>query len=196
MSAVTRRGQVIALRQGGTKIEDLGDDALIAAVATGDRAARTLLFERYLPAVHRFIARMRGSDPDVVEDLVQATFVSAFQSASRFRGDNARAWLLGIAANHTRTYARGEIRRKRALVAVADEPSPRVDPGDVALLSRLPAAIESLPHDLRAAIVLVDLEGERGADAAAVLGIPEGTLWRRLFNARRAIRTALVGRSS
>jgi RNA polymerase sigma-70 factor (ECF subfamily) len=186
----------VALRHDGPKIEDLGDGALIAAVATGDRAARALLFERYLPVVHRFVARMRGSDPDAVEDLVQATFVSAFQSASRFRGGNARAWLLGIAANHTRTYARGEIRRKRALVAVADETSPRIDPGDVALLARLPAAIDSLPHDLRAALVLVDLEGERGAEAAAVLGIPEGTLWRRLFNARRAVRAALIGRPS
>ncbi len=50
-----------------------------------------------------------------------------------------------------------------------------------------------LPHELRAAIVIVDLEGEKGSDAAAALGIPEGTLWRRLFQARTALRKAIDG---
>ena len=60
-------------------------------------------------------------------------------------------------------------------------------------LAKLPAAIAALPHDLRAALVLVDLEGERGRDAAATLGIPEGTLWRRVFTARKQLREALGG---
>ncbi len=41
--------------------------------------------------------------------------------------------------------------------------------------------------------VIVDIEGERGVDAAAQLGIPEGTLWRRVFHARQALRAALGG---
>jgi DNA-directed RNA polymerase specialized sigma24 family protein len=41
--------------------------------------------------------------------------------------------------------------------------------------------------------VLVDLEGERGSDAAAALGVPEGTLWRRVFHARQALRRGLDG---
>ena len=57
------------------------------------------------------VARMRASDADTVEDLVQATFISAFQSAGKFRGDRAIGWLYGIAANHVRAYARREIRR-------------------------------------------------------------------------------------
>jgi DNA-directed RNA polymerase specialized sigma24 family protein len=39
--------------------------------------------------------------------------------------------------------------------------------------------------------VLVDLEGERGIDAAAALGIPEGTLWRRVHEARVRLREEL-----
>jgi DNA-directed RNA polymerase specialized sigma24 family protein len=43
--------------------------------------------------------------------------------------------------------------------------------------------------------VIVDIEGERGVDAAAALGIPEGTLWRRVSHARQALRAALGGES-
>ena len=136
---------------------------------------------------------MRGSDRDMVEDLVQITFLSAFQSAEQFRGGNVRAWLYGIAANQVRGYVRREVRRKRSLVAVADI-APRVsEAGNPSLVAHLPNAIAALPHDLRAALVLVDLEGERGRDAALALGVPEGTLWRRVHLARKAVRVALGG---
>jgi RNA polymerase sigma-70 factor (ECF subfamily) len=176
----------------------LSDEALVAACATGDRAARGLLFERHVDGVHRFVVRMRGSDAIVVDDLVQATFVAAFHAAARFRGGSVRAWLYGIAANLTRSYARSEIRRKHALDAVAalDHARPDLDPVDRHVLAQLPAALAALPHDLRAVFVLVDLEEQRGIDAAAALGIPEGTVWKRLFQARRALRAALEGGSS
>jgi len=187
------RGQLIALRP-EARVADLTDEGLVAACATGDRAARALLFERFVDAVHRFVARMRASDPHSVEDLVQATFLAAFQSAARFRGGHVRGWLYGIASNQVRHYARTEIRRKRALAAVAElPPPPGARTGDPMLAARLPQAIAELPHDQRAALVLVDLEGERGADAAAALGIPAGTLWRRVFEARQALRAALGG---
>lgn len=189
-------GKLVQLRP-EVRIEDVSDGGLVAACATGDRAARALLFERHVAAVHRFVARMRGADPDTVDDLVQATFVSAFQSAGGFRGERAIGWLYGIAANHVRAYARGEIRRKRALSSVADASQvawhARPASANPALLARLPGAIAELPHDLRAAFVLVDLEGERGRDAADALGIPEGTLWRRVFHARKTLRDVLGG---
>jgi RNA polymerase sigma factor (sigma-70 family) len=171
-------------------VDDLTDEGLVAACATGDRAARALLFERHVDAVHRFVARMRGSDSDVVDDLVQATFLAAF--SARCESAHVRGWLYGIAANHVRNHARREIRRKHAMAVVAaQEPATHrmADP----LLACVPIAIAALPHDLRAALVLVDLEGERGTDAAAALGIPEGTLWRRVYHARQALRAALRG---
>lgn len=186
------RGKLVQLHP-EVRTEDLGDEGLVAACAAEDRAARALLFERYVDAVHRFVSRLRGSDPDVVEDLVQTTFVTAFQSAARFRGGHVRGWLFGIAANLVRNYARKEIRRKHVLRAVAELAAPRASAPDPALVARLPEVIAALPHDLRVAIVLVDLEGEKGDDAAASLGIPAGTLWRRLFHARRALREALGG---
>ena len=185
-------GQLIALRP-EARVADLTDEGLVAACATGDRAARALLFERFVDAVYRFVRRMRGSDPHSVDDLVQVTFLAAFQSASKFRGGHVRGWLYGIASNQVRLYARTEIRRKRVLAAVAELPQTPSRAGDPMLAAKLPDAIAQLPHDLRAALVLVDLEGERGNDAAAALGIPVGTLWRRVFEARQALRASLGG---
>ncbi len=176
-------------------VEEVSDEGLVAACAIADRAARSLLFERHVQSVHRFINRMRGSDHDAVDDLVQQTFLSAFQCAANFRGGNVRGWLYGIAANLVRNYARKEIRRKTALRVVAEVAPSSRGPGDPATLARLPSAIEGLPHDLRAALVLVDLEGQKGNDAAAALGVPVGTLWRRVFHARKALREALGGES-
>jgi RNA polymerase sigma factor (sigma-70 family) len=192
-----QRGQLIPLRA-PLGADELSDAALVAACATGDRAAHGLLFERHVDAVHRFVSRMRRSDADEIDDIVQATFVEAFRAAPRCRGGNVRAWLFGIAANLTRNLARGALRRKRALENAADldhhQPSP--DPVHRDVLARLPVALAALPHDLRAVFVLVDLEEQRGVDAAAALSIPEGTLWRRLYRARRALREALEGGAS
>jgi len=188
-------GQLLQLHD--AREADLSDRGLVAACAAGDRSARAQLFERHVDAVHRTVCRMRGADAHAVEDLVQATFLAAFAGCAKFRGDRVKPWLLGIAINQVREYARKEIRRKRAFEVVRDEPAatgPR-DTISPLLAARLPEAIAQLPLDLRAAIVLIDLEGERGIDAAATLGIPEGTLWRRVFNARKQLRELLGGAS-
>ena len=189
---VQARGVVIPLRRPGTDLTDLGDEAVVAACATGDAIARAALFERHVDAVHRFVSRL-WNDAAAVDDLVQSTFVAAYRAADRVRpGGRARPWLFGIAANLTRSHARREGRRIRALSAIAalhrDEPAVSIDPADRDRIARLPAAIASLPHDLRAALVLIDLEDQSGKVAAAVLRVPEGTLWRRVFHARRAVR--------
>ncbi len=187
-----KKGQLIQLHP-EARVDEMSDAGLVAACAAEDRTARALLFERHVDAVHRFVARMRASDADTVDDVVQATFVRAYQAAARFHGKSARSWLYGIAANVVREYARKEIRRKRAMSVVAEELPRTTRAPDAHLLARLPDAIAALPHELRAAFVFVDLEGEKGCDAAAALGIPEGTLWRRLFQARTALRKAIDG---
>jgi RNA polymerase sigma-70 factor (ECF subfamily) len=184
-----RRATLVQLRP-RADVDELTDAGLVAACATGDRTARALLFERHVDAIFRFVARMRGSDADQLEDLVQATFLRAFGAAGRFRGISARAWLHGIAANVVNEHARKEIRRKRALRIVA-ETLPAATKLRDPMLARLPAAIAGLPHQLRVAFVLVDLEGERGRDAAEALAIPEGTLWRRVSEARALLRELL-----
>lgn len=187
-----KMGKLLQLRQ-DARVEELGDEALAAACATGDHAAQSLMFERHVDAVYRFIARMYAADAAAIDDLVQATFIAAFGSAGQFRGVKLQSWLFGIASNVLRSYVRREVSRKRVANALADEPHvepARSEPGDV---EKLRSAIAALPRKLREALVLVDLEGETGAAAAAALRISEGTLWRRVADARAALRDALGG---
>jgi RNA polymerase sigma-70 factor (ECF subfamily) len=144
-----KKGQLIQLRP-EARVDEMSDAGLVAACAAEDRTARALLFERHVDSIHRFVSRMRASDADAVDDLVQATFIRAFQGAGRFHGTSARSWLYGIAANVVREHARKEIRRKRAMSVVAEE----------------------MPRTTHT---------------------PEGTLWRRLFHARTALRKAIDG---
>lgn len=185
-----RTGQLIQLRPVAV-VDDLGDEALAAACATGDRTAQALLFERHVDSMHRFISRMCPLDRAAVDDLVQATFLAAFQNAGQVRGPSLRSWLYGVAANVVRTYIRKEVARRRVVAALTDEPLPAAaEPAD-ADVRKLRVAIAALSPKLREVLVLVDLEGERGTDVATLLGIPDGTVWRRLSDARQQLRAAL-----
>lgn len=190
---------IVPIRREGIHLDEVTDEGLIAACATADRAARAALFSRHVDGVHRFIARMTASDADVVDDLVQTTFLEAFRSAARFRGGSqVRTWLFGIAANLVRTYARGEMRRKAAMSRAADVAGGELGAGAGerrVLVERLAVAVAALPHDLREVFVLVDVEEWKGVEAAVALGVPEGTVWRRLHDARGRLRAALGGAS-
>jgi RNA polymerase sigma-70 factor (ECF subfamily) len=179
---------------------EMSDEALLAACGAGDAPALGALFDRHQAAVYRFLSRLAGTDVASLDDLVQATFLEVRAAARRFGGRAAvRTWILGIAANVVRHTVRSETRRKGMLLACARLPQADVPtPDRVAerheLLERLAVAIRSLSHDLRVAFVLCDLEEIPGAEVARALGIREGTLWRRLHDARRTLRDAIEGR--
>ena len=174
------------------------DDTLVAAMATGDRDALAGLYDRHQAVVWRFIARSlgpRGPEPD---DLVQSTFLEAWRSAGRFKGrSSVRTWLLGIAHNLVRRHFRDGTRRRAALTVLAAEADDRpvVTGGfdDRLMLRRVQEALQQLSPPLRTAFVLCDLEQLSGVEAARVLGVRPGTLWRRLHDARKRLRRAVEG---
>jgi RNA polymerase sigma-70 factor (ECF subfamily) len=168
---------------------------LLAACASGDTAALGALFDRHHEVVYRLVSRLLYTDPAEIDDLVQTTFLEAWRSAPKFTGKGAvRSYLLGIAANTVRHHVRAAKRRR---VALATVPPPGLARGpDDALLraqqvDRLAAALATLPYDLKAAYVLCDLEDVAGVEAARILGVRAGTLWRRLHEARRALRESI-----
>lgn len=191
--------KVIPLRPEGHDIDDLSDEALVAACTTGDRAARAALFSRHVDFVYRFVAKFAGADKHAVEDLVQATFLEAFAAVHTFRGASAvRTWLCGIAHNVVRNYVRAEVRRKHALARMADHHAQGF--GSKAALSaaqrtaftRLEAALPLLPQEQREVFVMCDVLEMKGAEVAQVLRVPEGTVWRRLHEARQQLRAAIA----
>ena len=188
-------GKMLPFKRVGASVDDISDRALVSAVAENDQAALGALFDRFHRDVFRFVARLAGVT--AADDLVQATFLEAHRSAPRFRGDSAvKTWLFGIAANLARNYHRGEARRRNAASNLETVPkrAPTTPPEALSVEEQrrlLAAAIETLTPALKEVYVLCIVEEMPGKDAAQVLGIREASLWRRLTDARNALRAAI-----
>ena len=175
------------------------DEELVLGSARGDATAVEELFRRHGDRVYRLLVRLRGVDAKEIEDLVQSTFLEMQKSARHFENRaSVGAWILGIALNIRRHHLRSEARRRAFMEAVAplvsraDQRDPHEQFAERQALGRLEAAIAALPERLRTVVILTDVEGLKGREAARVLGVPEGTVWRRLHEARSRLR-ALIG---
>ena len=190
--------KLVPLRRVAGDVAELSDEALLAAVGTGDAAALGALFDRFAAAVYRFAARLATTDEAARDDLVQATFLEVRRTAAKFRGTSSvKTWLLGVAANVARHQLRSERRRRVHQARFLEALGPAADEGLDArvdrkrLLAQIAEALGGLPYDQQVAFILCDLEQLPGAAVAKALRIPEGTLWRRLHHARKAVREAV-----
>ena len=188
--------KVLPLRRIEGTAAELSDEVLVAGCGLGDMAALGALFDRFHDSVRRFLARIAGADDRDLDDLVQTTFETVLRAARRYDGRaSVRTWIFGIANNVVRHHVRSEVRRKR-LVSVVVAPDASTDTGAAASeherAARLHAAILALSPKLREVFVLIYLEGVPGTEAARVLGIREGAVWKRLHDARVQLRDALA----
>jgi RNA polymerase sigma-70 factor, ECF subfamily len=191
-------GKLVPFRRSSTPAPtDISDEALLAACATGDRAALGVLFDRHRNHVHRFLARLHFRDARDLEDLLQGTFLEAQRGAARFGGRcSVRTWLMAVAANVARHHMRAESRRRAAMERLGVTPRPCADsPLDAAerhqVSARLTDALAALDDRLRVPFVMCDLEGNAIDQVAGALGLHMGTLWRRLHEARKLLRRAI-----
>ncbi|HEX4511320.1 MAG TPA: RNA polymerase sigma factor [Burkholderiaceae bacterium] len=190
-------GKLLPIRRTSGAVASMSDEALLAACATGDMAALDALFERFHVALYRFLGRLLPNDRSACDDLVQATFLEVRRMARSFRGTSSvKTWILGIGSNVARHQLRGERRRRvrqhhyaEGLAVLAARPDEQFEQRE--LLARAARALATLPHHQQVAFVLCDLEQVPGVDVARALGVPEGTIWRRLHVARKAIRAAI-----
>lgn len=176
------------------------DQTLLRRCGGSDPDALGELFDQHHVALYRFLSRLAGTDMHELDDLVQATFLEVPKAAKSFRGGaSVKTWLFAIAANVARHHTRSEVRRKRMRISV-EEPTTRPSagpyrPDDLAerreLLAHVAEALAELTHDHRVAFVACVIEERPAREVAAALGVPEGTLWRRVHDARLALRGAL-----
>lgn len=189
--------KLVPLRRISGDITEMSDEALVAACGTGDAPALGALFDRFHTAVYRFAARLPMTDDLARDDLVQATFLELGRAAPSFRGTSSvKTWILGIAANIARHTLRAERRRRAHQAGFLERAAGAPEPLDEQverrkLLARIAEALSALPRDQQIAFILCDLEQLPGVEVARVLDIPEGTLWRRLHTARKAMRQAI-----
>ena len=179
------------------------DEHLILAMARGgDVDAFNRLVAIHQDAVYGFSLSLTRQH-SVADDVTQETFISAFRSISKMRGDNVRGWLLRIARNKAYDYFRRQNRRRESSVDAEDAvfaerlTSDGPSPADVAMNSELRDAIEhcvgALSHEHREVIVLIDVQGTSYDDASEVCSVNVGTIKSRLNRARRRVRDCLRG---
>lgn len=191
-------GRLIPLRRLSGQTSDLSDEALLAASGTGDRAALGGLFDRFHVAVYRFVSRLPAVDELARDDVVQGTFLALPRTAAQFQGNSSvKTWILGVAANVARHHQRSEQRRRVNQAQASAMPTQQANQPDAEvdrrrLLLRIADVLATLPHDQQVAFILCDLEQLPGVEVARVFEIPEGTLWRRLHMARKALRAGLA----
>ena len=178
-----------------TNVARTEEASLIAAAAAGDATAFEALVRTHSGAVYAHALRFFG-DPGTAEDVVQEVFVKMYRSLAGFDGRAALStWLYRVTRNVCLDMLRSGAQR----------PVP-VDPVDIAITAQddtaqtavdnvgLERAMRALAPEDREALGAVTLFGLSYAEAAEVLGVPEGTVKSRVFRARRALASAFYAK--
>ena len=172
---------------------------LIARAKAGDRAAFDELVKATYQRVHALALRMTGNEHDA-DDVVQDTYVRAFNGLRKFREDaRFSTWLHRITANSASTLM-GRRQRHRhddieSVVDLADhredtDPEFQLQNGVVG--ARLRRALDNLPERLRNVVVLRDVHGMSHREIAEELEISEAAAKVRLHRARARLRDGLA----
>ncbi|WP_328320688.1 RNA polymerase sigma factor [Kribbella sp. NBC_00382] len=175
-------------------LDPRSDSELIAAVAEGDRGAMRELFDRHQPWLSARL-RHRCGDPDLVAEAVLDAFVVVWRQPGRYKGDGeVAAWLWGIAI---RTLLHAVRPRKSVLDRLVQLRPPQVASAEEVVLqsvehSDVGLALSRLSPELRAVVQTTVLDGLSTREAAALLGIPRGTVKSRMSRARLELREALL----
>jgi len=154
------------------------------------------LIAAYSGPLFAYLWRLLGDRADA-EDCLQDTFLRAFRGQARLDGHaNPQAWLYRIATNTARTRLS---RRARAAARTAplDPELAAAGPGTAQLadqqqlLAAVARAVEALPPQQRAALILRKYQEQSYADIAAILACTEAAARANVYQALKRLRTVL-----
>jgi RNA polymerase sigma-70 factor, ECF subfamily len=182
------------------------DHELLLAHVDGDPDAFAILFRRHRDRLWAVALRTMG-DPDAAADGLQDGMIAAFRRAGSFRGDAAvTTWLHRVVVNACLDRLRAaKVRRAEPLPEDLDDIGDRgslvtstteaADPADLAVVGErrrtVLAALDQLPADQKAALILVDMEGYPVAEVAAMLDCAVGTVKSRCSRGRARLAVLL-----
>jgi RNA polymerase sigma-70 factor (ECF subfamily) len=171
------------------------DAQLLRAVSTGDRQALADLYDAHAAWLVLRLTR-RCHDPELVDEVVQDTFLAVWKGARRWDGrGEVAAWIWGIGVRRLVDALRRRPLRTVLLdddVAAATTLSAEdlvlqgVEHGDLA------GALHRLSPELLAVVQATVLDGLTTAEAGRLLGIPRGTVKTRMARAKAALREDLA----
>jgi RNA polymerase sigma factor (sigma-70 family) len=174
----------------------LTDGQLLARfVAVRDEDAFAALMHRHGPMVMSVCRRVLGNVHDA-EDAFQASFlILARKAATVMRRGAVGCWLHAVAYNTAVEAVRANARRRALQKEVIDMPQRQVTPVEIVdWRPLLDQELTRLPEKYRSALVVCDLEGKSRKEAAAALGVGEGTLASRLARGRALMARKLASR--
>jgi RNA polymerase sigma-70 factor (ECF subfamily) len=185
---------------------ELTDHELLQAHVDGDPDAFGVLFRRHRERLWA-VALRTMSNPDDAADGLQDGMIAAYRRAGSFRGDAAvTTWLHRVVVNACLDRLRAaKVRRAEPLPEDLDDFGDRgslatsttdaADPADLAVVDErrrmVLAALEQLPVDQKAALILVDMEGYPVAEVAQMLDCAVGTVKSRCSRGRARLATLL-----
>src|ERR1700733_15443978 len=167
------------------------DNALLVAVAAGDRRALEELYLSYHRRLARFLSRFTARYENV-EEIINDTFMVVWQSAKDFRSaSQVSTWIIGIAY---RTALKSFRRQKNHTGArsLEDYPEQTVDPTfEAEVRDWLQHGLSRLPIEQRLTLELAYNMGHSLEEIAAITDCPVGTVKARMFHAREKLRQYL-----
>lgn len=183
--------------------QDATDEQLVARAQAGDDRAFELLVRKYQHKVVKLAARY--VNPSDAQDVAQEAFIKAYRALPGFKGNSAfYTWLYRISINTAKNHLVARARRPASQdIDVADaeafghtdrfseQDTPEALLESEEIRDTVIHAIQVLPHDLRTAIMLRELEGMSYEDIAEAMDCPVGTVRSRIFRARAAIEQEL-----
>ena len=181
--------------------ETLDDSALVAACLAGEVEAYGVLVRKYQDKLYPTILRLTGH-PDDAHDLLQDSFLRAFEKLGKFHGESSFfTWIYRIAVNLALSNRRR--RRPETIRRASGDPAfseTAADPRDHDPSLPLEAAereqivqdaLNALAKEQRAVVVLKEFDGLQYDEIAKILQIPVGTVRSRLHRARVELKTRL-----
>ncbi|TDR16296.1 RNA polymerase sigma factor RpoE [Marinicella litoralis] len=180
------------------------DAELVTQAQQGKMSAFELLVNRYQQRVANVISKF-VKDRHEIQDVAQEVFIKVFRALPNFRGDSSfYTWIYRIAVNTSKNHLVSRSRRiQNTQVEFEDaesfntnEDQRNLDTPDAVyargeLEQTMSKAISMLPEDLKAAIVLREVDGLSYDEIAVKMDCPIGTVRSRIFRARDAIDQAL-----
>jgi RNA polymerase sigma-70 factor (ECF subfamily) len=179
----------------GPSVPETTDEALIKALAEGDKHALQMLFARHNVRVFRFALRLLRNEA-VAEEVVSEVFFEAWRQAKKFEGrSRVSTWLLAIARHKAIAVLRHRSEAQLDEDAAATIEDPSDDPEAAfekkdrsAILGKCLARLSPIHREI---IDLVYYHEKSVDEVAQIIGIPESTVKTRMFYARNRIATLL-----